>query len=1422
MAWRSAISPGPRRAGFGLLLLLASVSTASSLSAQNTGPTASPSNFVHENWTVRDGLPVNGVNGIVQSQDGYLWLATFDGLLRFDGVRFTIYNTGNTADLPSSRIVDLVQAGDGSLWMSTEQRELVQMKHGAFRRFAAADGLPQGGVTLLTIDEDGEPLVGTDRGLAKHTAGRFSAVGADVLDLPITTAFRDAAGVLWVGTERSGVYRVDDDRVSRFSESAGIAGAINAFAEDQPGSLWIATQVGVYRWRNGELTQVREAGEPFRAVVQSLHVSGPDTVWAGSERGVFVIEGGVLRRAAGPVVPTFQPVIRDDPAGYTWYALGNAIFQNERFVVHAGEVSSEGSGPPPYVTSMTWDHEGSLWIATNRAGMHRLKPSLFTVYSEPEGVSFRNIYAIAEDRDGALFFGTFGRGVSRLSNGRIENYPLIEGSAILTQSIMEDREGRLWIGSYFGLVTCDNPPRSCDFAGPGVIPQYVPVRAIHQDRSGSIWVASEAGLYRFRNGNWGRFDVADGAPSAWVRSIEESADGTLWMATQGGGIVGYRGGRFSHITEADGLPSNLTRSIYEDADGVLWIGTEGRGLARVVLDSAGAGPHVTVYRDRDGLFDEVIHRILPDDFGRLWMSTNRGIFWVRREELNAFARGEVSRIHSTAYTERDGLRNREANGGSHPAGIRARDGRLWFPTQDGAVVVDPARTRRNDAPPPVAIEDVIAGDSVLGAADEPLNLPRGVRDFEIAYTALSLMAPENVRFRYRLVGLNEDWVDVGGRRSAFYTNLSPGRYRFHVIASNNDGVWNEEGASLAITVPAYFWETPLWYAALLVTFALMVFGAIRWRLRAMQTRERWLTDLVEERTVEVRARDAQLLRQNRVLEAQAARLKELDIAKSRFFANISHEFRTPLTLTIGPVEDVRDGLHGAISETGARQLDLAVRNARRLLRLINQILDVARLEAGRTQLAARESDIVGFVRSQTASFAPAAERKRIKLELTLPALQVAAWFDPDLLEKVLANLLANAIKFTPDTGSVWIGVQVGHAEPGDGQDPSFVDITVRDSGPGIAPEHQERVFDRFYRVDDPEGRLQLGTGIGLSLARELTELHGGSITLRSEAGRGAEFTIRLPLGRAHLRDDQIAQNLSRTGAAEPVVAADDYFETIETPAATPADDDADSADVTTVLVVDDNAEVRAYIRSHLDRMYRVLEAGNGEEALTLARDTQPDLIISDVRMPGLDGFDLVRGLRSDPDLDFVPVILLTARADVGDRLEGLATGADDYLVKPFDMRELEARVGNLITSRLRLRKRFAHGGDRPTGTALPLQRAGASEVAPADVAFLERVTSAIAAGLEDEEFGVAELARRVAQDRSHLYRRLHELTGEGPAELVRRMRLERAAQLLGEQAGSVAEIAYGVGFKSVSHFCKVFREAHGVTPAVFARQKQQN
>jgi signal transduction histidine kinase/DNA-binding response OmpR family regulator len=643
------------------------------------------------------------------------------------------------------------------------------------------------------------------------------------------------------------------------------------------------------------------------------------------------------------------------------------------------------------------------------------------------------------------------------------------------------------------------------------------------------------------------------------------------------------------------------------------------------------------------------------------------------------------------------------------------------------------------------------------------------------FAALDYSAPEKNRYAYRMLGFNDTWVDAGDTRTATYTNLPPGSYTFQVRGSNNDGVWNEDGTSLELRILPPWWRTPWTH-----TLYILLCGGLVLAVRGYEMNRIRLRHRAEQGHV------------------QAERLRDLDRARSRFFANVSHEFRTPLTLTLGPLDDLKTGFHGPLAPAVAEQVELARRNAGRVLELIDQLLEVARLEAGSTPLRARRLELGTFVSRLGEAFRPLAERRSMALELELPEEPLTVFADPVHLERVLANLLSNAFEFTQVGGAVRLTLEAV---------PPVARISVRDNGPGIAPADLPRIFDRFYRGSQSAAQHQPGTGIGLALARELVALHGGTLDVVSEEGSGSTFTVTLLLGRDHLlpeqMDDAVPLEQWTPRLPLPSIPAE------EPPAgegAAPAHDGVPE-DVTTILVVEDNAELRGFIRTHLQGRFRVVDAADGQQGLELARRLLPDLVLSDVMMPGLDGYALCRALKEDPETDFIPVILLTARAATEDRLTGLREAADAYLTKPFQVEELTIQIDNLIGLRRRLRERFAGKGLRMHPAPV--------DVASSDAKFLDQVRSVIEFHLADEDFGVEELARRVAHSRGHLHRRLKEILDESPSDLLRRMRLERAAQLLEAGAGSISEIAYGVGFRSVAHFSNRFQDHFGVRPSAY-------
>ena len=1382
---------------------------------------------IHESWGMNDGLPLNSVNHLVQTRDGYVWAATYDGLVRYDGVRFTVFNSANSPGLRSSSLIYLHEGANGDLWMVTSQRHLIRRRHGRFVVIADQNVVTKQAWPIQTT-ADGTTWVGTNFGLARVDGDSLLPVRRDLVRDTVVSLLLRRDGSLLVGPARGGLLRLRVDRrgqvtpVAIAADTALAHSQITAMFEAPNRALWLGSRQGVW---TGEVAWRRlPVSSSADLVYVNAIVGAPGSVGVvmfAQQRsllpGLLHPLHSVAATSDGRVVtPSHTSAIRLLPSPLsstgvaTWYGAGTTLYRNGLPLITLSHLADRDAAPYQ-ITAVLADREGSVWVGTYLGGLHRIKPAVVYTISEPEGLRDRNATGTYVDHSGAVWVGTWGKGISRIdpTTGHVQGFSSRTQLSTWGNAFFESRDGTFWVGysqgdsllfrcAYGATLTCvEERPAIGRMRG---------VLAIDEDADGRLWVGATSGAFRRDRDRLLPLDSLSGAPSVPVQAFARAPDGAMWMGTNGGGVVRYSEGVFTAVTTKDGLPSNLIRTLYVDRDGWLWIGTEGRGIARLDTrawashNNSAAPKRIATISSREGLYDDATQQILEDDAGRLWISSNRGIFWITRQEAIAVADGRSTRVHSTSYTEREGMRNREANGGVQPAGAKGVDGRLWFPTADGVVVVDPRTIVSDVIAPPLVIEQVVSGDTSLSIATDGVRLSPDKRDIRIDFTALTFLQPRNVRFRYRLNGYDDDWVDNDTRRSAFYTKLPPGRYSFRVQSSASGSEWYEPGAILAITVIPRVDET-WWFRVALVSLGIIVLVfAVRHRLSDAHRRGRDLEHVVADRTTALRDREQQLAAQNHQLEAQARALQQLDTARSRFFANVSHELRTPLTLMIAPLDRLRERRQA--DEQSRTWVELAQRNARRLLALVNQILDVAKLEAGAMKLMPVRMDVSGLLRDAIDSFRLTAERKNLAVALDAPE---SCWvtLDRDAIDKIVTNLLSNAVKFTPPDGRVALSLL---------QERDHITLTVVNSGPTIPPDHLALVFERFYQVDESNTTVQAGTGIGLSLVKELAQLQHGTVQATSHAEL-TTFTVTLPLSEVDLaREVETQTALLETADSTQSVARDE--ELVD--------------DIPTLLIVDDSDDMRTFIRMHFEDRFRVLEAANGAEGLALARTRLPDVIISDVMMPVLDGRAMVRALRENPETDYLAVVLLTAQADNDQRISGLEGGADDYLVKPFEMRELDVRVRNLIAARQRLRTRFAaslpavSSGVPATSVRLPsddtdvVSHADMSPlVSKEDAAYRDRVVAAIAARIGDAEFGVAELAAAVFQDRSHLFRRVRQVTVLSPSDLIRRMRVEEGARLLQSTTGSVADVAFSVGFRSVSHFFRCFHDQYRVTPAEY-------
>ncbi len=761
--------------------------------------TACYAQYRFDHWTADNGLPQNSVRDIVQTHDGYLWLTTFDGLVRFDGVRFTVFNKSNSPGIASNRFLILYEDSQGDLWAALETGGLVQRHQGRFKTYGAESGLPETVISSLGDDGQGNLLLLSGTRAFRWQAGRFHP--ANDLRLP-QMAKKETDGTqvstqhlpYWSDGVSQSVCFVDGQLHTWANTDVPPSIDFHAM-QDEPNSGWIVTSKGLTRWEQGRAKQVQH--EYIESPVLELRL--------------------IFGHSRAPLVCT-----RDKT---------NRLWLIELQTMQAELLSAQM--PEGFLLSSSYvDREGNYWFGTQNNGLYRARKQIVTPYTSEQGLSFDEVYPVLESRDGTQWFG--GTGLAAVRNGTVTNYAQLPTNNV--SSLLEDRSGRLWINGRWRFEAGQFVRGWSNEIVPDVLNS---AWTMYEDNDGTFWVGTMQGVVRIQNNAATHFTAKDGLAGDDTKVIVGDGDGGVWLGSYGG-LTHYKGGAFRAWTEREGLPSNTVRALKQDADGTLWIGTYDGGLGRF---KAG---QFTRYTAQEGLFDNGVFQILEDDYGWFWMSCNRGIYRVRKQELTDFAEGKLSRLTSVAYGKSDGMPSAECNGGRWPAGGKARDGKLWFPTMHGLVVIDPANLQSSSQPPPVLIEEVRLDNqavavellnSALIAPYSAVSIGSQQSNFEIQYTALSFINSENLRFKYKLEGLDRDWVEAGTRRTAYFSHIPPGEYTFRVIAANRDGVWNTRGPALRIVVVPPIYRT-WWFMTLVVlTLSGLFLGAFRYRVAQLQAQQ---------------------------------------------------------------------------------------------------------------------------------------------------------------------------------------------------------------------------------------------------------------------------------------------------------------------------------------------------------------------------------------------------------------------------------------------------------------------------------------------------------------------------------------------------------------------------------------------------------
>ena len=1301
--------------------------------------------------TVQNGLPQGFINSMLQDRRGFIWLSTRDGLCRYDGIRFRIYahDPRQAKSLSFSSLYEIREDNKGRIWVRTENNNI----------------------------DCFDPITEQSRRISNSTAFR-QALGRDQL----SGIFPDRLGNVWVITQTNGFFRLNANGsiTNRFWEMHGdtVQRVFHALHVDQRGILWLAARDGLFSYNPASNTFAgfRLAQGLPQNEVYSLHERANGELMLGFP-GRFALfdpaSGRVRKVVALPGNPSSSPVFARDARGVD------------------------------YVNQSQY---------TDRTGLVAVLPTLSPDGAAKSKLTHFSVLSLLVDRTNVLWLGLNGDGVIKynLNKQLFQTWPYV------------DRFHIDWMTQQYGIPASAIPP--------AIQQQTAYDMRYRFDRTNALWISSpKAPPYRY-DANERRFVpvLPTGIEAHWLppgepfrlTTISTGAQGEIWglLAPHNQALVRYNPGQNNFTAFPIPLPKNnpfIIRDMIVDGGRVylatknsgllqadlstkrlirwhsgaggpsvlpddalfclaqdpvrynhLWIGTFGRGLCR--LDKLTG--QIRQFTMSQGLPNNVIYAIRPDRSGHLWLSTNRGL-----------CRFDTRTYEVRNYTADDGLPSDEF---MPYHDITLPDGRLIFGGIDGYTIFDPKRIREDPFKPTVALTALRINNQLVSATtpDSPLGGDiNAARDITLAYdqnflsldfAALQFNQSRKNQYRYKLIGLDNDWVYSGNQAMATYTNLPPKTYTFVVNGSNTSGIWSPHVHQLQITIQPPLWAT--WWAY--TAYALLLLGTLALYV--------W-----------VRIRRIRQKNQLELREQEAHQIKHLDAIKTRFFANITHELRTPLTLIISPLEQL---LNETADSPFHNRLLLVYRNANRLLRLINELLDLAKLEAGNLTVTPTPADLPEFIQRTVFVFLEEAQRKQIQLHLDSHIGQSMYWFDPDKVEKIVSNLLSNALKFTDEHGAVTVTTQ---AEPilspsADGVSTDLIRLIVHNTGVAIPVHNLPYVFDRFYQADPTADGAVTGSGIGLALAKELVEMMRGTISVESSPARGTTFTVELPCqqARTHYSETDLPD-------LSPVLTADqDRINRLS------ADENAPR-----ILLVEDDNDIAEYVISILSVEWRVQRVSNGRAGVEAALADVPDMIISDVLMPEMNGYELCRILKTNPITNHIPIMLLTAKVAVASRLEGLESGADDYLEKPFQVDELRGRVRNRLEHQQRIRQyyrtQFLREGHLPLASQAP------------EDDFMNKVYAVLEARLDDQTFGVEPLAAAMGMSRMHLSRKTKAMTGLTPNELIRMIRLKRAADLLLTRA-SVSEVADRVGFDTAAYFSKVFKDQYQLTPSEYIEKNR--
>ena len=1271
--------------------------------------------YRYRHITMNDGLTANAVRNIVQDKYGFIWFGTDNGLCRYDGTSVMPFRI---AELGINQYVSAMMADDDGIYVGTEKGVfLLSFDKQTFQK------LPldiHSTVTSIAIDEDGGVWASTmGQGVWQYIKSMEQVKHYDFKESveAVAQVMIDNSNQIWTVTNWGHPVIQRLNRLHNKFEPVELTSEVDYSAlrmlQTRDGGLWLGT------WENG-LMKIHSDGRLEQVLSPSLTKVGLHihTLFERSEDCICIgCDDGTI---------CFNPKTRE------WHRLMEQQTLADRFVY-----------------SIISDREGGLWTGSFYGGVSYISPvgKRFEAFSMETGLTGNVISRFCEDRQGCIWVASDDAGLMCYSprDGRFLNYPhqdVLSHQNVHALSLFGDE---LWIGTYTNGVMVLNLET-------GSLNQFVQTEdphsldnsssyAIYGDRQGRLWVATMSGLCLYNRSHNGFERI--GKTDAVTIDIDEDMEGNLWLSTQGGGLLRYTAGDkqfriYRHDTKDEhSIPNDQVNCATVDESGHLWVGTMS-GLC--------------LYDKEKDFFmriplDVPSHNVMSiiEDHGALWLSTERGIVKYEPKQLQRF-------------TLHDGLVSEQFQPNS---ALKASDGRIYFGSTSGFNAFRPYQIKTNNMMPPVYITSLeILNRKELTAEGHPLDLSLtkeitlGYGDAQmltLTFASLSYCSPQKNQYAYMLEGFDRDWNYVGNQNRATYTNIPAGTYTFRVKATNNDGIWSDNEATLKIVVNPPFWWS--WYAKF---FYLLLIGAAIW----------WYVH-------------------ERLRRAERQHLREMREARLQFFTMIAHEIRTPVSLIIGPLEK--------LMKKGTPSDDLRVidRNAHRLLELVNQLLDFRKVEQKSMSMHFAPQNIHDLILSVSTRFAPTFEQGGKRFTVDTIDEHLTAIVDKEAITKVVSNLLTNANKYTKD--DVRLSCQV---EP----DGEHFRITVADNGVGIREEDRKRIFEPFFQAQDNKP----GTGIGLNIVKNIIDLHHGTITIASEVGKGSTFTVVLPVKQEEMDYISSSEESGVLSRSESAPTVGNTLQGKLTPHS--------SVSTEKMLIVDDSEDMVSFLSSNFHDKYEVITAGDGIEALDLLNKHEVSIIISDWMMPRMDGAEFCRQVRHNPLTSHIPFVMLTAKTDNDSKVEGMDVGADTYIEKPFSVQYLEACIRNILQIRRHLIEKFS---------TQPLEPVTEIAQNPTDNEFLKRMNKLIEENFSNSELNVNFLAEKLNISRSGLFAKIKTLADLTPNEMIQMVRLKRAAQLLREGNRTVSEIGYMVGFSNPSYFSKCFQKQFGIRPLDYATQHKE-